>query len=279
MNKITGTYFILLSLLITIFSTPLAGEMASQAQTEQAVEQEVQQDAGGGASADQAEIRTNPQAAAREATFREASEAFSKADEMDAQLLSPKYYKEARESFERAKLIYDRGGKLADVQRELSESMETLQLATRAAELGQAALKDLLVIRTETLASGLPFANSKDFREAEKKLREAAEKIEKDDLKGARKPSGQSAERYRKAVLQVLEKETVPNAKRKLKDSRQAFSNEGYKQAENALKDLERYVKSQKNADFSVAELTSRVNEEVEKALKHPAPDAESNSR
>jgi hypothetical protein len=209
---------------------------------------------------------------AREVTFKEASEAFKKADEISAGLLSPKYYTEARKSLRKAQEIYDRGGKLADVRSNLSKSMQNLDLAMRTAELCQVALKDALAVRSEVLASGLSFDRSNHFREAEKKLGQAAEKMEKGDLKGTRKPSDQAAERYRKAVLQVLEKQVVPDAKKKLNNARKAYTKEEYQQAEDTLKGLDRLVKAQKKASFSVAELTSRVNEGIEQALKRPSP-------
>ena len=150
--------------------------------------------------------------------------------------------------------------------------MKALQSAMTTAELGQVALKDVLILRKETLDSGLSFDGSKDFQEAEKKFREAVEKIEKDrDTKGARKPSEQAAEKYRKAVVQVLLKGVLPDAKDKLKASKDAYSKDAYKEAENSLKDFEKYVKAESKKEFSVAELTSIVTRGVETALKPPA--------
>jgi hypothetical protein len=54
--------------------------------------------------------------------------------------------------------------------------MEELKLATDTAELSQVALKDVLEMRSEVMASGLSFDRSSDFEKAEKKFREAAEK-------------------------------------------------------------------------------------------------------
>lgn len=199
-----------------------------------------------------------PQASPREATFKEASEGFKKADELSAGLLSPKYYTEARKSFKKAQEIYDRGGKLSDLRSDLSKCMQNLELATRTAELCQVDLRDVLAVRNEALASGLSVDRSNDFREADKKLTQAAAKIEKGDLKGTKKPGNQAAERYRKAVIEVLEKQVIPDAKKRLKNARKAYPKEDYKQAEESLKSLEQRVKAQKDKSFSVAELTSR---------------------
>ena len=229
-----------------------------------------------GQNAQEPQPTQSPQIGPREATFNETSEAFMKANELDAALLSPKYFTEARKSYQKAQQIYDQGGKLADVRSNLSKCMESLDLATRTAELCQVALKDVLAVRNEALASGLSFDQSNDFREADKKLAQAAEKVEKGDLKGTQKPSDQAAERYRKAVLQVLEKEVLPDAKKKLKNAKEAYAKEEYKQAEESLKSLERLVKDQKNEDFSVAELTTQVNEGIEQALKQSSPGSQS---
>ncbi len=224
------------------------------------------------------EVAQNPQVTAREATFKEVSEALKQATEIGAGLLSPKYFAEGQKSFEMAQAIYDKGGKLADVRSRLAKSMQDLQLAIRTAEMCRVALKEVLALRDEVLASGLSVNRSNDFREAEMKVGQAAEKIEKGDLKGSRKPSDQAAERYRRAVLQVLEKQVIPDAMKKLKDIKTAYTKEDYKQAEDSLKNLEQYVKAQKQASFSVAELTSKVNEVIRQALKQPAPGSQSAS-
>ena len=207
---------------------------------------------------------------AREATFQKATEAFKKANEGKAELLSPKYYAEARKSLQQAQEIYDRGGKLADVRSSLSRCMENLELAAKTVKLCQIALKDVLAVREEVLATGLSFDRSSDFREAEKKLRQAAEKMEKGDLKGTERLGAQATERYRKAVLQVLGKQIIPDARRKLKAAKAGYTNEAYKRAEESLKDLERHLKRQNKASYSITELTSHVNEGIKGALRTP---------
>ena len=213
------------------------------------------------------EVAQPEQVGPREATFKEASTAFERASELNAEVLSPRYFAEARKSYQKAMEVYDRGGKLADVRANLAKCKENLDLATKTAEICQVALKDLLAVRRETLASGFSLTKSNDFREAEKKLQQAAQKVERGDLKGAQKPSRESAERYRKAVLQILEKEVLPDAKRKLRNLKSSYDKQDYKRAEDALKNLERQVKAQNKAAFSVAELTSRVKAGIEQAL------------
>jgi tetratricopeptide (TPR) repeat protein len=211
----------------------------------------------------------------REATFKEATEAFKRANELEAGLLSPKYFSEARKSYQKAMEIYDRGGKLADVRANLSKCMQDLELATKTAEVCQVALKDLLTVRSEAIATGYSFDRSNDFRDAGKKLQQAAQKVEKGDLKGAQNPSRQASEGYRKAVLQVMEKQLIPDSKQKLKNLKRTYTKEDYKRAENALKDLERQVKSQKNVSFSIVEFNAHVRDEIEQALKPRAPAAQ----
>ncbi len=264
-------YLIVACVTTVIYGMTLAQETSGVGPPRRPVAEQSYLEPAEGKRSHEPEAAQNPQAAAREATFKEVSEAFKKATDMGARLLSPEYYTEGRKSFEAAQAIYDKGGKLADVRSRLAKSMQDLQLAIRTAEMCQIALKELLALRDEVLASGLSFDRSNDFREAETKLRQAAEKIEKGDLKGSRKPSDQAAERYRKAILQVLEKQVIPDAKKKLRDSKNAYTKEDYVQAENSLQSLEQLVKAQKQASFSVTELTSKVNEVIEQALKQPA--------
>jgi len=203
----------------------------------------------------------------RDEIFKDVLESFDQAEEMNATILSPKNYSEARKHLVKAQNRFDEGDKLETVREDLSKAAETLKKAMTVAELGQVALKDVLAVRAEVLESGLLFDNSKEFQEAEKKLEEAAEKLEKDDLKGARKPSSQASDQYRKAVLKVLEKDVLSDAREKLKESKNSLSKEAYKQAEKVLENLERQVKSQKNQDFAVAELASSITMSIDQVF------------
>ena len=203
----------------------------------------------------------------RNEVFREMLAAFDQAEAIKASVLSPKNYSEARKHFVKAQNRFDKGEKLEKIREDLSKSAKALKEAMAVAELGQVAFKDVLADRTEVLDSGLQFDGRKEFREAEKKLREAAEKLEKDDLKGARKPSREARDQYRKAVLKVLEDDVLSDARRKLKEAKGAISKEAYEQAEKGLEDLERRVKSQRNNDFGVAELTSSITGSIDQVF------------
>ena len=259
--------------LVCVTTIALYGAAFAQRPTEQetpqepAVEKPAEQDTGQKPEGEEA-----AEPSAKEALFKEAAETFEQAKEKNADLFSPAQYAQAQRDFAKAQQLYDAGDQLQAVYQNLASSMKALQSAMTTAELGQVALKDVLILRKETLDSGLSFDGSKDFQEAEKKFREAVEKIEKDrDTKGALKPSEQAAEKYRKTVVQVLLKGVLPDAKNKLKASKDAYSKDAYKEAENSLKDFEKYVKAESKKEFSVAELTSIVARGVETALKPPA--------
>ena len=242
-----------------LYGTALAQEPAEQEPAKQEAAQET-------------EGEEAPQPSAKEALFKDGSETFEQAKEKSADIFAPAQYAKAEQDFARAQELYDEGNRIDEVYQNLASSMKALQSAITTAELGQVALKEVLIVRKETIDSGLSLENSKDFQEAEKKFRQAVEKIEKDrDTKGARKPSEQAAEKYRKAVVQVLLKGVFPDAKNKLKDSKDAYTKDAYKEAENSLKDFEKYVKAESKKEFSVAELTSIVTRGIEAALKPPA--------
>ena len=63
----------------------------------------------------------------------------------------------------------------------------------------------------------------------------------------------------------------IPDARRKLKAAKAGYTNEAYKRAEESLKDLERHLKRQNKASYSITELTSHVNEGIKGALRTPA--------
>lgn len=128
MTKILKVCLLLVCVAIAVYGTAIAQDLPGEEARRQPAKGEVAQET---------EEEVDPTVAAREATFKEATEAFRKADDFNARLLSPKHYAEAQKSFETAQVIYDRGGNLADIQKELSKSVASLKLATQAAELSQ----------------------------------------------------------------------------------------------------------------------------------------------
>ena len=121
----------------------------------------------------------------------------------------------------------------------------------------------LSMLRKRILDSGLSLDGLKDFKGAEKNFRTAAQKVENGQAKASRKPSRAAEQGYRKAVIQALQKEVLQGAKVQLKGARKTTSKEAYAAAEKSLKELEGYVKSQRKEDFSVAEVTSRVQSQI----------------
>ncbi len=274
MIKITRLFL----LVACVMATALYGTASAQEPAEQETHQEpAEQEPAKPEAAQETEGEETSQPSAKEALFKDASETFQQAKETSADIFSPAQYAKAEQDFAKAQELYDVGNRIDEVYQNLASSMKALQSAITTAELGQVALKDLLLVRKETIDSGLSLEDSKDFQEAEKKFHQAVEKIEKDhDTKGARKPSEQAAEKYRKAVVQALQKTVLPDAKDKLKASKDAYSKDAYKEAEKSLKDFEKYVKAESKKEFSVAELISIVTRGIEAALKPPAatPDA-----
>jgi hypothetical protein len=204
----------------------------------------------------------------RDEIFKDTTDSFRKADELNTRILSPKNYADARKLLIRAQDLFNKGDRLDKIQTELHKCKTSLTKAMEVAELGQVALKDVLSIRSEVVNSGLRFNQARDFTEAEKKLKQAAERVEKDDLKGARKPSSQAIQSYRKAVLQVLQKDFLSDAWKKLKDGKKTINKELYRKSEDTLKDLERLVKSNKGSEFSIPELTNMVISKVDEVMK-----------
>jgi hypothetical protein len=196
--------------------------------------------------------------------FQELTEAFARADSLNADILSPKHYVKAKELDAKAQNSFDKGQKLEKTRKLVDQALAKLELAIKAAELGQVAMKDLLVIRSEVMDSGLSFNKSKSFKGAEKKFREAALKVEKQEVKKAQKPSREAAKGYRKAVIQVLQKDVLSGARMKLKEARRTTPKQAYDEAEKSMKQLETYVKAQSREQFSVADLTTNVQTQVD---------------
>jgi len=199
--------------------------------------------------------------------FAEVTRTFRQADELNAQLLSPQHYSKARKHFADAQNRLDKGQKRERIEKDIEKSLQELNLAIRAAELVQVALKDLLAVRSQARSCGLPLEQSKAFKEGEKKFQEAVKRVEKQDTKQAQKPSREAARHYRKAVLQSLQKDLLGGAEKQLRSSRKMIPRQAYERAESSLKDLGSELKARGKGEFPVSATVSWLRENLARSL------------
>jgi hypothetical protein len=206
-------------------------------------------------------------ASVREALFEEVDAKLVEAASGNLETLSPKRFQEAKKRCAEAEKKYAEGKALKDIEEEIDRCLAELNGAFEAGKLSQVVLEEPIRLRQQLIESEIPLSQSNKFRDAEKKLREAGEKVEKDDVKGARNKGTEAAKKYREATVEGLEKTELKIAEDRLKKARGNIEKDTYKEAEQLLKQAEKMLDQRKKEDFDIAELINQIRMEINKAL------------
>lgn len=140
----------------------------------------------------------------RSGLFKDADQALQKAQEAQAQLLSPKNFEKAMEYYNEAEKDFKEEKNLDDIRKRLRAAISYFQQATEAMELANVTFQNLLKVRSNALDADAPGYAGKTWKEAESKFIEAAKELENGDVNSAKKKGGEAESLYRKAELEAI---------------------------------------------------------------------------
>lgn len=135
-------------------------------------------------------------------------------------LVSPRYFSEADEKLEEARSRYERGGKIEDILKHLSEVESALTRAEGFEEVGKVLLRDAIESRAAAAEAGAPDFATSEWSDAEKVMREAGERVERGDQNGTRSRAASAEQLYRAAELVAIRTDVLGKAR----DARSAAS-------------------------------------------------------
>jgi OOP family OmpA-OmpF porin len=136
--------------------------------------------------------------------FKEANKAMKDANEVKANILSPKNFSEALKYYQEADNDFQKGKNLEDIRKKLRASVVYFTKATEATKLAEVTLANSIKARSDANQAGAPQYSSKTWTEAEAKFNEAARELEGGDVNDAKKRSGEAETIYRKAELEAV---------------------------------------------------------------------------
>lgn len=203
----------------------------------------------------------------REDLLDEVNSRLDQADREDLARLSPKNYQKASQLCSEARRMYETGKKLEQIQKGIDRCLTGLATAFKSAELSRTVLGEVLELRRGIIDTKLPVTSYKAFREADKALREATLRVEKDNVKSARNSGRQASKMYREAAIEGLMKAEVESSLQRLKNARKSMDKQAYQDAEKSLQQIKKTLNQQKKNDFDTGQLVSRTREDVDRVL------------
>ena len=128
-------------------------------------------------------------------------------------VLSPRWFAEAEDSLESAKIELDQGKALSDILNNIAHGRAQLQKAEETARISRTTLTDVIKGRDLARAAGA-VKLEKDYAEVENEFLELTRAIEKNDLKYAQKHKKKVAEAFRQLEMRAIKIETIGEVRR-----------------------------------------------------------------
>jgi len=128
-------------------------------------------------------------------------------------LVSPRHFSEAEKRLAEAKDRYDRSGKIEDIRKRLAEVRTALTSAMQYEEVGKVLLRTAIEARNAAAEAGAPEFAATEWKNAEKIMQEAGERVEKGDQNGTRDRARGAEQTYRAAELVAIRADVLGKAR------------------------------------------------------------------
>ena len=140
----------------------------------------------------------------KEQLFASAKSALEDANGKRANLLSPRNYKKAYESYAKAEEDFDKGRNLDGIRKRLREAEAYFAKALEAVRIAEVTFSSAIAARNDAESAEAKRFIQDVWAQAERKFVEAAAILEKGDVKDAKKKSKGAQKLYRQAELEAI---------------------------------------------------------------------------
>ena len=150
----------------------------------------------------------------RDTLFEQADAALKAANEARANVLAPKSYGDAAESYRAAEDKLRRGRSIESIEKDLAAAAASLRKAVDATRLANVTFSSAIQARDDAeAANALQFA-PKQWRDAEERFAAAATRLEDGNINAARSRATDAADLYRKAELTAIKANYLDETRR-----------------------------------------------------------------
>jgi OmpA-OmpF porin, OOP family len=140
----------------------------------------------------------------RRTLFGAVDAALVAANDSQASLLAPQSYGDASESYRRAESLFNSGGGIEPIQRNLSRAQGLFEQSVQAAGVARQALRSVLTARTNAASAKAEQFEPEAWRKAEQTLTAAALRLERGRQKDAEREATKAEALYQQAELAAI---------------------------------------------------------------------------
>ncbi len=185
-------------------------------------------------------------------------------------LVSPRHFSEAEKKLGEAKSRYERGGKIEEIRKRLSEVQSELTKAQGYEEVGKVLLRSALEARSAAAEAGAPEFAANEWKDAESIMREAGERVERGDQNGTRSRATSAEQVYRAAELVAIRADVLGRARTSRQAAVQAeaqkWSAATFADADGLLRQAERELTENRYDRSGARELARRSQSQFVRA-------------
>lgn len=199
----------------------------------------------------------------------EANQAMSTAKSENADILAPAAFQKAMEAAKKAESAFLRGKKLSEVRKHLRTAITAFYEAVDRSRVARVTFGLTLQARFDASKAEAPDVVPEIWKQAETKLKEAAQTLERGFVKDAQKMSGEAEKMYRKAEIQTIRQNYIGQAYDLLKEAERLqvklYAPKTLKKAQDLVKEAEKELAENRD-DTDVARVLAR---QARRAARH----------
>ena len=158
----------------------------------------------------------------RETFLKDADAALAAADQVNAELLSPRNFERAMDAYRDAEQGLARGRNIEYVRNKASEATEYFEAATKAGTLAQSVLAQVMKSRQDAANARAPELSADLWEKAQREFASAIRYLERGDLKRAKRQDIEATSLYRDAELVAIKAQYLNETRRLIADAERA---------------------------------------------------------
>ncbi len=196
--------------------------------------------------------------------FQDVEEMIKTAREEGAEWLSPDFYRNSVENFEKANKYRVNNESSRDIREKLTAAKDYCVRAQEVVKLGRMTLSDAINARMAAIEVDAGTYAEELFRDAENRFRDAALEVEDGDLDDAREVGAEAEAAFRKAELKAIKDKILSDARRLVAEAEEIdaidYAPLSFGTARTMLNDVEELLR---NNRYATKEASEKARETV----------------
>lgn len=207
----------------------------------------------------------------KETLFAKVDKQLTQAQAEQGSLLSPRFFAQATNNYDKALKDFKNGRPLEDIQKKLREVNARLQQCLQVTKVARVAFSTTLQAREDALKANAPKYAQESFEDAEKVFNAAAIKLEKGEVKNAKKKVPEIDRLYRQAELIAIKASIIGTVRNLIREAKREEADKYtpiiFANAQKLLNDAEGILNSNRRSETSAKEKAEAAETEARHAV------------